>query len=232
MSPNAKTTADPQLSEFLLRVCHDLRAPLRAVRTNAELLARRSDSSAAQGENLSYILEGAIALESLVSALSQYSLAMQIDESTFHPSPLDVLVRTVLAKLDPEIRKNEATVTCAKLPRVTGNPDRLMEVFHHLISNALRHRGAAAPEVELTATEQADAWQFAVRDNGPGIEARYLETIFAPFQRLDRQPGAAGLGLATCRRIVESHGGTIWAESVPGEGATFIFTLPKQPAAV
>ena len=94
------------------------------------------------------------------------------------------------------------------------------------------HDRSAAPEVELTATEQADAWQFAVRDNGPGIEAQYLETIFAPFQRLDRKPGAAGLRLATCRRIVEAHGGAIWAESAPGEGATFFFTLPKQPAGV
>ena len=107
------------------------------------------------------------------------------------------------------------------------HPDRLMQVFEHLIRNALVHRGDAAPRVRIDAAPHDDGWQLTVRDNGPGIEPTALERIFLPFERLKgKQLGGTGLGLTICRAIVERHGGKIWAESEPGEGAVFSFVLP------
>jgi signal transduction histidine kinase len=140
---------------------------------------------------------------------------------------MDVILRTVLAKLDKELRADQATVTYGTLPRVSGDPDRLMEVFENLLHNALRHRGPNPPLIHITAEKRAEEWLFAVRDNGPGVEARYLESLFQPFVRLQGTPRTGpGLGLSICRLIVERHGGRMWAESEAGAGTTFLFTLP------
>jgi signal transduction histidine kinase len=104
-----------------------------------------------------------------------------------------------------------------------------MQVFEHLIRNALLHRGDAAPRIRIEAAPHDEGWLLTVRDNGPGIEASALERIFLPFERLKgKQLGGAGLGLTTCRAIIERHGGRIWAESSPGDGATFCFVLPAE----
>jgi len=178
-------------------------------------------------ERLGFIIEGAQGIDRLVDGLTSYSIALQIERQAFQAAPMEVLLRTVLAKLDKDLRGNGAEVTYGKLPRVTGEPDRLIQVFDHLIHNALQHRGEAAPSIHISAERQAARWLFAVRDNGPGVEAAYLETIFKPFERLHGgQPTGPGLGLTVCREIVERHGGKMWAESQAGCGATFFFTLP------
>ena len=108
-----------------------------------------------------------------------------------------------------------------------GNPDRLADLFRNLLQNALRHRGEAPPRIRVSAERRSNEWLLAVKDNGPGIEAEYLESVFQPFVRLHgRQREGPGLGLAICRAIVERHGGSIWAESGAGTGCTFRFTLP------
>jgi signal transduction histidine kinase len=110
---------------------------------------------------------------------------------------------------------------------VSGDPDRLMEVFENLLHNALYYRGPAPPLIHIAAERRAEEWLFAVRDNGPGVEAADLESIFQPFVRLHgKRREGPGLGLAICRVIVERHGGRIWAESQAGAGAAFLFTLP------
>lgn len=94
------------------------------------------------------------------------------------------------------------------------------------MSNALKYRGDAAPEIAVSAEERAEEWEFAVRDNGIGIAPDYHANIFEPFKRLHgpEYPGS-GVGLAICRRIVERHGGRLWVESEPGAGSTFRFTI-------
>jgi signal transduction histidine kinase len=219
---------DRAISDFLLRVCHDLRSPLRAIRAHAELLLKDGASpQTASLERLGFIVNGAREIELLVDGLARYSIALQIEEASFQSTPMEVVLRAVLSKLDKEIRDHGAQVSYHTLPRVWGNPDRLMEVFENLIRNALLHGGPASPRIHIAAEKNADSWVFAIRDNGPGVETGYLQTIFQPFERLhgkDR-PGA-GLGLAICRAIVEQHGGKIWAESEPDKGATFFFALP------
>jgi signal transduction histidine kinase len=220
---------DHEISEFLLHICHDLRTSIRAIRTHAEWLlrVRETPRSSDFEQHLGFIVDGTERIDRLADGLSGYSIALQTEEGSFQPTPLDVMLRTVLARLDKELRDNDATVTHDELPRVTGNPDRLIQLFENLLRNAVRHRGESSPRVHVSVERQAEGWLFTVRDNGPGIDDACLESIFRPFERL-RGPQLAGpgLGLAICRAIVERHGGRIWAESKPGIGSQFFFTLP------
>jgi signal transduction histidine kinase len=233
MSQNlAAEVADREISEFLLHACHDLRSSLRAIRAHAELLLKRSEARQPSDfeQALGFIVDGAQRIDLLADGLTNYSIALQLDKGSFRPTRLDVLLRTVLARADKEIRENGAEVTYDGLPRVSGSPDRLMQVFENLICNALRHRGSTPPRIHITAERQsAHAWVFRIQDNGPGVEAVYLEGIFKPFERLHGKKNAGpGLGLTICREIVERHGGAIWAEAQPGSGLTALFTLPAE----
>lgn len=223
--------SDREISEFLLRACHDLRGAVRAVRTHSELFVKdagtQGDSALAQ--RLEFIVKGARSIDLLVDGLANYSVALQTASASFQSIRMDVLLRLVLTKLDRDLRACGAEVVCGELPVVMGHPDRLMQVFENLLRNAFAYRGEAPPRIHVSAVRQGKEWLFAVRDNGPGVEPASLEAIFMPFERLAAAQGAgAGLGLAICRLIVERHGGKIWAESQPGCGTTSFFTLPAE----
>jgi light-regulated signal transduction histidine kinase (bacteriophytochrome) len=220
---------DCEVSEFLLHACHDLRTPLRAIRTRAELILRAAGAGPEPAsEHLGPILDGARKIELLTDAISRYAIALQTDTASFQITPMKVMLRTVLQKLDKDMRDSGATVEYGELPKVTGNPDRLMDVLESLLRNAILHRGPAAPAIHVSATQQDDGWVFAIQDNGTGIDKDDLETIFKPFNRVYGSSNrGAGLGLAACRRIIERHGGRMWAESQAGNGATIFFTLPS-----
>ncbi len=227
---------DDELRQFLLRACHDLRNPLRAVRANAELLRipeKRQGPDA--GLILGFIVDGARRIDSLVDGLAAYTLALHTGTQPFLPTNLGVVLRSVIARLAAEIRECDAEVTYGELPRIAGDPDRLGQLFECLLRNALRYRGSAPPRIHITATAHDDAWLVAVRDNGIGIEQGDAERIFRPFERLHRDApsgeiAGAGLGLAVCREIVTRHGGKIWAEHAGEPGATILLTLPALTA--
>jgi light-regulated signal transduction histidine kinase (bacteriophytochrome) len=218
--------SDKELSDFLLRACHDLRAPARAIRAHAELFLRDAAPAADFATRLGFMVDGARKIDVLVDALASYSLALRIDASSFQASAVGALLRTALAKLQGDLRANSAEVTYGELPRVMGNPDRLIELWERLVRNSMQHRGPASPRIRIEAARENDHWVFAVRDNGPGVDTAYLERIFDPFEHGPDRADGAGMGLAICRAIVERHGGKIWAESSAGSGATFFFTLP------
>ena len=223
--------SDSDVSEFILRACHDLRAPTRAVRTQSELLLR---DRAALGnssfeQRLGLIVEGARKIDLLLDGLAGYSVALQTNPASFQSAPMGVLLRSVLAKLNQNLRDCSAEVAYDDLPTVMGNPDRLMQVLENLLRNALMYRGQATPRIHVSAVRQAEQWLFSVHDNGPGVDAASLQKMFMPFERLQgsEHPGP-GLGLAICREIVERHGGRMWAESQPGCGTSLHFTLPAE----
>jgi light-regulated signal transduction histidine kinase (bacteriophytochrome) len=222
--------SDLEVSEFILRACHDLRSSTRAVRIHSELLLKDAEGArnSTFEQRLGYVVEGARKIDSLVDGLTKYSLALQTDAASFQSTATDVLLRSALMKLSKELRDCDGKVTYDELPRVTGDPDRLMQVFEHLIRNALVHRGEATPQIHISACKRGEDWVFAVRDNGPGVDGGVLERVFRPFERLKAEERAgAGLGLAISREIVERHGGRMWAESQVGDGATFFFALPS-----
>jgi light-regulated signal transduction histidine kinase (bacteriophytochrome) len=110
-----------------------------------------------------------------------------------------------------------------------ADPTQLSQLLQNLVGNAIKFHGAKAPRVHLAACERDGEWVFTVKDNGIGIGPDYFDRIFVIFQRLHAAadyPGT-GIGLAVCKRIVERHGGRIWVESQPGNGATFSFSIPK-----
>jgi light-regulated signal transduction histidine kinase (bacteriophytochrome) len=214
-----------ELGEFLLRACHDLRGPLRTVRTHAELLAK--NGVAGQGsdakQSLAFVVSGAAAAGAVLDGITDYALALAIDTSRFHPVPLDVIVRGALARLSAQLRASGAQVSYDDLPSVPGDADRLLQLFEYLVERAVRGE-PNRPRIHISAQPENGAWLFTMRDNAGGMNAEVWETVFTPFARVhaNQRPGP---GLATCRMIVERHGGRMWAESDPG-GGVFRFTLP------
>jgi signal transduction histidine kinase len=215
--------------DFLLRACHDLRTPLRGIRTNAQLLIRNPEkrSGPELDQILGFMVDGASKADALVDALSNYAIAMQVQRD---PQPFSVAValRGALAKVGREIQDSGATITYGDLPRVAADPDRLMQVFENLLRNAIQYRRDIPPSIHVDARYEGGEWIFAVRDNGQGIEPQDVERLFRPFERLSRKRGGVGLGLAASREIVARHGGRIWAESAVGEGTTVFFTVAEE----
>ena len=133
-----------------------------------------------------------------------------------------------MTNLQIAISDSGAQITYDSLPTLVGNEGQFVQLFQNLLSNAIKFQGDEPPKIAVKAERSGNGWTFSVKDNGIGIEPQYAERIFVIFQRLhtkDRYPGT-GIGLAICKKVVEHHGGRIWAESTPGTGTTFWFTIP------
>ena len=142
---------------------------------------------------------------------------------------LDAVLTSTVNALGQLIEENEAAVLRGSLPVVAGDEARIAQVLQNLISNAIKYRKPdVAPVIRVNAREHGDRWAIAVEDNGQGFRQEYADQIFGIFKRLHGQsvPGS-GIGLAICKAIVEQHGGRIWAESEPGVGSKFLFTLRR-----
>ena len=209
-----------------MRACHDMRSPLRTVRSHAELFARNRAAPESQDsqQSLDFVVSGAAAAGAVVDGISDYALALAIDASRFRQSPLDILLRSAMAKLAAPIRESNAEVTYGELPTVMGDSDRLVQLFEYLLDNALRRRGTDRPRIRISAEQRDGAWSFTVSDNGTPL-GEPLEKAFTPFARVHRNQ-RPGPGLAVCRAIVERHGGNMWGEP-SADGCLFRFTLPE-----
>ena len=218
-----------ELSAFLLRACHDLRSSVRAIRAHAELLIRDAEKIAQPGfaERAAFIAGGVRQIDAMAEGLAGYAAALSTDPGSFQQVRTDVLLRTVLARIEKPLREAGGEITYDELPAIRGNPDRVVQLFEQLLRNVIAHRGEKAPRARVSAARSESAWTFSIRDEGPGVEGSELERIFAPFERLHRGEGP-GLGLAACKAIVEAHGGRIWAEAGnDGAGLTVFFTVPE-----
>jgi signal transduction histidine kinase len=221
--------SNAELEQFAYVASHDLQEPLRVVRSYADLLARRCRGrlDADADRFLETILGHADRMIVLVGDLLALS---RVGTSTAEPEPCDAGLQCdrAVAGLRDLIAREGATVGRGPLPRVRAVPGQLSQVFQNLISNGIKFHGERPARVHVSGEVQGGVAHLAVRDDGIGIPADGLEAMFAMFTRLGPRDDAAGsgIGLAICRRIVERHGGRIWAESEPGRGATLRFTLP------
>jgi PAS domain S-box-containing protein len=223
--------SNQELEQFAYVASHDLQEPLRMISSYTQLLSQRYQGQLDEKAQkyIAYAVDGAVRMQQLINDLLAYS---RVNTRGQQPEPIDTngLVGEVLRNLSVIIRESQAQVTKDELPTVRADPTQLRQLFQNLISNAIKFHSDAPVQVHISACDLGNAWRFAVKDNGIGIEAQYAERIFIIFQRLHTRqeyPGT-GIGLAVCKRIVERHGGKIWFESEPGKGSTFYFTLLKQ----
>ncbi len=222
--------SNTELEQFAYVASHDLQEPLRMVASYVQLIEKRyQDKLDDDGrEFIEFAVDGAKRMRVLIEDLLAYSRVTTRAEP-FQSTNFEKVLETVTDNLQMVIKENDVQITHAPLPTVQGDVTQLTQLFQNLISNAIKFRGDAAPQVHIHAEPQEDQWLISVQDNGIGIEAQHLDRIFLLFQRLHGRgayPGT-GLGLAICRKIVERHGGTIWVESEPGSGSKFNFTIPK-----
>lgn len=152
----------------------------------------------------------------------------------FAPVDLGAVLARVLAQLDEVRAASGAEITADPLPALVADEEQVEQLLQNLLGNALKFRGVEPPRVHVGVAEEGAHWHLFVRDNGIGIPSKDVGRIFVMFQRLHTasEYEGSGLGLAICRRIVSRHGGRIWVESEPGQGATFHLTLSKVPIPV
>jgi light-regulated signal transduction histidine kinase (bacteriophytochrome) len=219
-----------ELRQFTYAVSHDLREPVRMITSYAQLLQRRYEGRLDQDgrEFMGYITEAVDRMERLLGDLLNYSRQLGLLDEPPSAVDAELALEDALASLEGPIRASGAQITHDPLPHVMFDFPRLTQLFRQLLSNSIQFRGPEPPRIHVSASETADDYVFAVRDNGVGIDPRYHEQIFGIFKRLHgRDYPGTGLGLATSKRMVERYGGRIWVESEIGQGATFRFSLPK-----
>lgn len=216
--------ANTELQAFAHSVAHDLREPLRSIAAFTQLLARNAHLSESDLRIASFVVDGVRRMSALLDAL--LTSATHSFNDSLRPVDLEHAAAEAIENLSEAIASSGASVTVHPLPAVLGNQVDLIRVFQNLIGNAVKYRGTAAPDIQITAEPCGADVVIRIRDNGRGIAKEHHRQVFGMFRRLDPQdvPGN-GIGLAVCKRVVESLGGTIWVESEPGSGSTFCFTL-------
>ena len=223
--------SNEDLQQFAFAASHDLQEPLRTVTSFVTLLERNAGSKLTEDEQeyLRFIADGSRRMRALIDDLLRYS---QVGQKPAHVEVIDLnaLLPTVLENLREGILESGAEVRYEALPEVSGDEAQLGQVFQNLIGNAIKYaRPGVRPVIGVSAENGSEDWLIRVSDNGIGIESDYLQSIFAPFKRLHgREISGTGIGLAICRRVIEAHGGRIWAKSILGQGSDFFFSLPRE----
>ncbi|WP_165871454.1 sensor histidine kinase [Flaviaesturariibacter flavus] len=224
--------SNEDLQQFAHVTSHDLKEPVRKVKTFTSMLSEDADNHLSERSKgyLQRIKSATDRMLTMINGVLSYS-TITASEPEWQPVPLNELLASILEDLEVPIRQKGATVVCGRLPVLEGSPVLLYQLFYNLVNNALKFtREGVAPRIDISRhPDRLPGWtRIEVRDNGIGFEPDYAEHIFETFTRLhskDRYEGT-GLGLALCRKIVQRHGGHISAQGMPGEGALFVVSLP------
>lgn len=224
--------SNEELERFAYVASHDLQEPLRMVASYTELLAERYEGKLDEKADkyIGYTLDGVKRMQRLISDLLALSRVGRTTQG-FRNVDLGIVCGEAVSTLGKSVEETGAAIRVGPLPTVCGDPTQLERVFQNLVGNALKYRGADPPRIEIRAEARTDFWEISVADNGIGFRQKQAERVFDMFQRLQprgRYPGT-GIGLAIVQKIVRLHGGRIRADATPNEGATFTFTLPREP---
>ena len=217
------------LKEFASIVSHDLKAPLRGIKTLANwILSDCGDKLGDQAnEQMNLLLERVERMYNLIEGALQYSRAGRVEEKPKQVNLNNFAPEIINMVVPPE----NITVTIEnELPVIECEETHIMQILQNLLSNAIKYMDKPQGWIKVGCVEQDGFWKFSVADNGPGIEEKHFEKIFKIFQALPTSPyfEGTGVGLTVAKKIVELYNGKIWVKSKVGKGSTFFFTLPKQ----
>ncbi len=223
----ARSNAD--LNRFAQTVAHDLTEPLRTLSTYSALLTRiyRNQVGPEADTYADFVDSATKRMKALIDDILAFA---QVEWSSSSLEPLDMnqLVKEVVHGLETTIQEKQVTVDIARLPTIQGDRFKLQRLFQNLVANSIKFRSPGSAHVLIDCNQEGTRHTFSVRDNGIGFDPKYSEAVFKLFARVANRkdhPGS-GMGLATCKSIVEFHGGRIWADSSVGKGTTVFFTLP------
>ena len=223
--------SNQELEQFAYVSSHDLQEPLRNITNYVNLLEKQSKENLNEESKhfLSIIIQSADRMKILIRELLNFSRIGR--NRIIEKVDCSKVLNEVLADLDFIIQENQAKITVDNLPVIDSNPIEIKQIFQNLLSNALKFKKKdIIPEVQILCENKSTEWEFSVSDNGIGIKEEYLKKLFLIFQRLhseEEYPGT-GIGLATCKKIVDLNKGKIWVSSKPDIGSTYYFTIPKQ----
>lgn len=223
--------SNAELKQFAYVASHDLKEPLRMITNYLQLLKRRYKDSLDEKamEYIETTIDGASRMHRLIDDILDLS-RVGTHNYEFQMVSCNEVIEQVIANLEVMINESGVKIEYGTLPEVYADFSQLSRLFQNLIVNAIKFRNKENPYIAIEAERMENAWKFSVKDNGIGIDSLYLERIFLIFQRLHTRseyPGT-GIGLAICKKIVERHGGLIWAESELGKGSVFCFTIPDR----
>ncbi len=229
-----QTGNDREVDALALMLSRDLRPALRNIETLASQVKEGMAELSAMAGRLDLIAKSAVGLTKLTNDLLMFSRSGRLNQANYRTTDLNPMVADACRALGTAAQLRRIEWNIGKLPLVAGDPALLKAVFEQMLSNAVKFTRPREPAVIEVASIAADGDEVVIeiRDNGVGFGEQYAHRLFGAFQRLhgDSRFEGAGIGLAIAKRIVECHGGRVWASSRPGEGASFFFTL--QPAAM
>lgn len=233
LAVEALERSNADLRHFALVAAHDLHEPLRTAAGFAELLARRyRDQLDARAQGyVDFIVDNVERMRRLIDDLLDYT-RLEVQHPTFETVALGSLISEVLVELNEALTAAGAQIEVGPMPTVRGDRGQLAQLMRHLLHNAVKFRRVDVPlRVRVDGEAHAEGWLVQIADNGRGFGVADAERIFGMFERLvgPDVPGS-GIGLAAAQRIVDRHGGRIWAEATPGQGATFFVRLPRAGA--
>jgi PAS domain S-box-containing protein len=227
--------SNEELGQFAYIASHDLQEPLRMVTSYTQLLSRRYKGrlDADADEFIAFAVDGAIRMQQLIEDLLAFSRVATTGNELVDTSS-EFALEQALQNLHWAIKDSGALVTHDPLPTVQADGMQLVQLFQNLIGNAIKYQNPGIPQVHISAAmDGGTRWNFAVKDNGLGIDPQFFERIFGMFQRLHKRDefSGTGIGLAICKKIVDRHGGDISVESAVGRGSTFTFGLARSEKA-
>jgi light-regulated signal transduction histidine kinase (bacteriophytochrome) len=223
--------SNAELEQFAYIASHDLQEPLRMVTGFLTQIQKKYEPQLDETGQvyIKFAVDGAIRMRRIILDLLEYSRVGR-QQYFIEKINTDELLKEACRMYTGIAKVQKIIINYKGLPDIVAAKTPVQQVFQNLISNAVKYQQPGnIPEIKINAADNEDHWQFAVEDNGIGIDTAYLDTIFVIFKRLHSKDeySGTGIGLAICKKIIDNHQGKIWVESAPGKGSTFYFTISK-----